>query len=225
MNNIEKIKGLVKEIQNLFFKNNYSAVINETKKAIKVYPDISVFYNMMGLAFSKISKFDEAKIVLEKGYKVNSNDLAIINNLANVYKSVFNYIDSEKLYKLSISKQKNYFNAYVNYGNLKRDLNQFDEAIALYKEALIYNKQIPVIYYSLSMSYQAIGNFKEAELYANKTLELDKKFTKADLLISRSRKYTSNDDHLKSMNEKIKNVELNTSDKIDLYFALSKVAT
>ena len=63
MNNIEKIKGLVKEIQNLFFKNNYSAVINETKKAIKVYPDISVFYNMMGLAFSKISKFDEAKIV------------------------------------------------------------------------------------------------------------------------------------------------------------------
>mgnify|MGYP001194918941 CR=1 FL=1 len=88
MNNIEKIKGLVKEIQNLFFKNNYSAVINETKKAIKVYPDISVFYNMMGLAFSKISKFDEAKIVLEKGYKVNSNDLAIINNLANVYKSV-----------------------------------------------------------------------------------------------------------------------------------------
>ncbi len=222
MNNIEKIKGLVKEIQNLFFKNNYSAVINETKKAIKIYPDISVFYNMMGLALSKISKFDEAKIVLERGYKVNSNDLAIINNLANVYKSIFNYKDSEKLYKLSISKQKDYFNAYVNYGNLKRDLNQFDEAIALYKEALNYNKKIPVIYYSLSMSYQALGNFKEAELYAKKTLELDKKFTKADLLISRSRKYTLNDDHFKSLNDKIENEELNTSDKIDLYFALSK---
>ena len=152
MNNIEKIKGLVKEIQNLFFKKNYSAVINETKKAIKTYPDISVFYNMMGLALTQISKFDEAKIVLERGYKINSNDLAIINNLANVYKNIYNYKDSEKLYKLSISKQKDYFNAYVNYGNLKRDLNQFDEAITLYKEALIYNKKVPAIYYSLSIT-------------------------------------------------------------------------
>ena len=41
------------------------------------------------------------------------------------------------------------------------------------------------------MAYQSLGNFREADNFAYKTIELDKKFTKADLLISRSKKYTS----------------------------------
>ena len=222
MNNIDKIKSLVKEIQNLFYIKKYNLIIQQTKKAIEKYPNVSIFYNMMGLALSNIGKFDNAKLVLEKGHKVNNNDLAIINNLANVYKSFFNYSDAEELYKLSISKNKDYFNAYVNYGNLKRDLNQFNEAIDLYKKALTYNNQISAIYYSLSMAYQGLGNFKEAEYYANKTIEINKKFTKADLLISRSRKYSSNDKHLKEMKVKNENTELSTLEKIDLYFALAK---
>jgi tetratricopeptide (TPR) repeat protein len=222
MNNIEKIQLLVKEIQNLFFSKKHNLIILETKKAIKKYPNVSIFYNMLGLALSNIGKFDNAKLVLEKGHKVNNNDLAIINNLANVYKSIFNYAEAEELYKLSISKNKDYFNAYVNYGNLKRDLNQFNEAIDLYKKALNYNNQIPAIYYSLSMAHQGLGNFKEAEHYSKKTVELNKKFTKADLLISRSRKYSSDDEHLKEMKDKMKNTELNTIEKVDLNFALAK---
>ena len=34
-----------------------------------------------------------------------------------------------------------YINAYVNLGNLKRDLNQFDEAIKFYEKALLIQKQ------------------------------------------------------------------------------------
>ena len=222
MNNIDKIKILVKEIQNLFFGKKYILIVQETKKAIKKYPGVSIFYNLLGLALSNIGKFNDARIVLEKGYKINPNDLAIINNLANVYKSIFHYEKSEELYKLSISKQKDYFNSYVNYGNLKRDLNKFDDAIKLYKEALLYNKNISAVYYSLSMAYQSLGKFDEAENYANKTIEIEKKYTKADLLISRSKKYISNDIHLKEMQNKLKNVELSVSEKIDLNFALAK---
>jgi len=222
MNNIEKIKILVKEIQNLFLGKKYVLIIQESKKAIKKYPNISIFYNLLGLALSSIGKFDDSKMVLEKGHKINPNDLAIINNLANTYKNTYHFEKSEELYKLSISKQKDYFNSYVNYGNLKRDLNKFDEAIKLYKEALVYNKKISAVYYSLSMAYQSLGKFTEAEDYANKTIEIEKKYTKADLLISRSRKYTSNDKHLKEMQNKLKNIELNVSEKIDLNFALAK---
>ena len=219
---IEKIKILVKEIQNLFFVKKYAAIIKETKKAIKKYPNISIFYNMLGLALSSLGKFNDAKVILQKGREINPNDLAVINNLANVFKNTFNYDEAEELYKLSISIKKDYFNAYVNFGNLKRDLNKFNEAIELYKEALIYNDKIPSVYYDLSMAYQAIGNFERAEYFANKTTENDKTITKADLLISRSKKYTSKDSHLLEMNEKIKNVQLNLPQKIDLYFALSK---
>ena len=222
MNNIEEIKLLVKEIQNLFFGKKYNLIIQETQKNIKKYPNISIFYNLMGLALSNIGKFSDAKIVLEKGHKVNVNDLAIINNLANVNKSIFNYNDAEKLYKLSISKNKDYFNAYVNYANLKRDLNKFNEAIDLYKKALTFTDKVSAIYYSLSMAYQGLGKFKEAELYSKKAVDLNKKFTKADLLISRSRKYSSDDEHLIEMRDKLKSVDLDALEKADLYFALAK---
>ena len=192
--------------KNLFYKNDYPRIIKETKKAIKNYPNISIFHNLLGLALSNIGKFYEAKIILEKGHKINKDDLAIINNLANANKNIFEYKLAEKLYKLSISKQKNYINAYVNYGNLKRDLNKFEEAISLYKKALNYDDRLPTIYYALSMAYQSLGNFKEADNFAYKTIELDKKFTKADLLISRSKKYTRDDNHLKQMREKLDDI-------------------
>ena len=111
--------------------------------------------------------------------------------------------------------KKDYFNAYVNYGNLKRELNKFDEAISLYKEALKYNNKLPAIYYSLSMSYQSLGHFKEAENYAIKALELNKRFTRADLLISRSKKYQNNDKHFNQMKEKINDKDLHSQEKID----------
>ena len=222
MNNIEKIKFQVREIQNLFLVKKYTLIVQETEKAIKENPKLSIFYNMKGLALSQMGKFNDAKLILEEGYEINPNDLAIINNLANVYKNTFNYKDAEELYKLSISKKKDYLNSYVNYGNLKRDLNKFEEAITLYKEALTYNNKIPEVYYSLAMSHQSLGDFMDAENYANKTLEIDKKITKADLLISRSRKYKFDDDHLKAMIEKLKNPDLNKLQKIDLYFALAK---
>ena len=117
--NINQIQILVKEIQNLFFRRDYKTIISTTKEAIKKYPKTAIFYNLLGLAFSNIGKLEEARIVLEKGYQINSTDLAIINNLANVYKNSHETTKAEELYKKSIKIDKNYLNAYVNYGNLK----------------------------------------------------------------------------------------------------------
>jgi len=222
MSNLEKIKLLVREIQNLFFVKKYDLIIKESQKALKKYPNYSIFYNLIGLAYTQLGKLHEARTILEYGYKINSNDIAIINNLANVYKNIFHFTESEKLYNLSISKKKDYVNAYVNLGNLKRDLNKFEEAIDLYKKALNYTNEVPEIYYSLAMAYQSIGNFEKSDHYANKSLELDKKNTKADLLISRSKKYNKNNSHLNSMIEKSNEIELNKYQRIDLNFAIAK---
>ena len=223
MSDINKAKVLVKEIQNLFLVKKFELIIKETKVAIKKFPNLSIFYNLMGLALSQLGRLDEAKHILQVGNKINPNDLSIINNLANVHKNKFEYGVAEKLYKFSILKKKDYVHAYVNYGNLKKDLNDFDEAINLYETALKFSKDIPEIYFSLATAYQSIGNFQKAEFFSKKTLLINKKITKADLLISRSRKYKKeNDDHLKSMSEKINNENFSTIQKVDLLFALAK---
>ena len=222
MSQLEKIKLLVREIQNLFFIKKYNLIIAETQKAIKLYPNYSIFYNLLGLALTQLGKFEDAKLVLNKGYEINPNDLAIINNLANVYKNIFNFKEAERLYNLSISKKENYFNAYVNYGNLKRDLNKFEEAIKLYEKALNINEKVPEIYYSLAMAYQSLGKFEISEKYANKAIKENPNTTKADLLISRSKKYKIDDSHLNSMIKKDLQNDLDISQKIDLSFALAK---
>lgn len=220
--NKEQIESEVKVIQNLFFSNNYISIISLAKKGIKKYPTISIFYNLLGLALTNLGKLDEAQIILQKGYSVNPNDLAIMNNLANVYKGKHQFLEAENFFNKSIELKKDYVNSYVNYGHLKRDLNKFDESIKLYEKALAYNEKIPAIYYSLAMSYQSIGNFSKSEYYAQKTLDIEPRFTKADLLISRSKKYRENDQHLEKMIEKLEKLDLKDNLKFELLFAISK---
>ena len=139
MSNIEKIKSLVKDIQNLFLTKRYNLIIKESQKAIRQYPSLSIFYNLKGLALTQIGKFHEAKIILERGYKTNPDDLAIINNLANVNKNMFNFNEAKKLYNLSISKKKDYFNS----------------------NALAYHKSKSLWYYNPNILYKSLVNHCE----------------------------------------------------------------
>ena len=85
---------------------------------------------------------------------------------------------------------------------MKRDLNKFNEAIQLYEKALKINPKIPSINYCLAMSYQNLGDFGKSDYFAKRTLEIEPKFTKADLLISRSKRYEDNDKHKENMIKK-----------------------
>ncbi len=220
--NITKIQNEVKNIQSLFLTKNYKSIIVQSKNAIKKYPTYSIFYNLLGLALNNLGEFDKAIVILNKGYKINSKDKAILNNLANAYKYTCNYKNAELFYKKALELDKNYFNAYLNYGNLKRELNFFDKANEQYLKALNINKNIPMINYALAMSYQSLGNFEKSDFHAKETLKLDPKFTKADLLISRSKKYKNGDNHFDEMLNKLKNIQLNDTQKIELYFAVGK---
>ena len=97
--NITKIQNEVKNIQSLFLTKNYKSIIVQSKNAIKKYPTYSIFYNLLGLALNNLGEFDKAIVILNKGYKINSKDKAILNNLANAYKYTCNYKNAELFYK------------------------------------------------------------------------------------------------------------------------------
>jgi len=220
--NIEQIKNEVKNIQNLFLGKNYKLIIKASKQAIKKYPNIPIFYNLLGLALHNLGEFSKAIIIFSQGCKIGNKDIALLNNLANAYKSNYEYAKADNIYRQILNLDRNYFNVYINYGNLKRELNFFKEANDLYYEALKLNKSNPEIHFSLAMNYQSLGNFDKAEFYGKEALKLDWNFTKADLLISRSKKYKDNEPHLTEMLNKIKNIKLNNIQKIHLNFAIGK---
>ena len=57
----------------------------------------------------------------------------------------------------------NYINALVNYGSLKFQLNELDEAIALYNQALKIDYRSIITHYNLGLTYQSQGRFENAK--------------------------------------------------------------
>jgi len=219
---MSSIENEIKILLNLFNCAKFDILISKAKKLIKKAPEYLILYNILGSAYQNIGDLKLAKETFIKGYKMEPDNIAIMNNLANVYKNVGEIELSERLFKKIIEKKPDYINAYVNYGNLKRDNNDFEFAIDLYSKALKINSQIPVVLYSLALAYQGLGKFDLAIDYAQKTLEIEPKFTQADMLISQSKKYKAGDLHYEKMNLKINILILNDEQKINLFFALAK---
>jgi tetratricopeptide (TPR) repeat protein len=216
------IENEIKILLNLFKSAKFDILISKVKKLIKKAPEYLILYNILGSAYQNTGDLKLAKETFIKGYRMEPNNVAIMNNLANVHKNIGEIELSESLFKKIIEKKPDYINAYVNYGNLKRDNNDFEFAINLYNKALKINSQIPVVLYSLALAYQGLGKFDLAIDYAKKTLEIEPKFTQADMLISQSKKYQAGDLHYEEMNLKINSLILNDEQKTNLLFSLAK---
>ena len=221
-NKNEQAKIVSQKIFNFFTSGNNDLVITNCKKNIKKFPEYLVFYNLLGSAYMNIGKFGLARETFTKALKMDPTNITIMNNLANSEKNLFNYRSAEILFLKIIEKKPDYLNAYVNYGNLKRDLNQFLESNQCYEKALQINPKHPIVLYSLAMNYQSLGNFELSIEYATKALKIEPTFTRADLLISKSKKYTLNDKHLNEMLFKLDNLKLDNFQKYYLHFAIAK---
>ena len=122
-----KKKDISPQIQillNHFNAKNFVEVINKGKILLKKNPEYVILYNLVGSAYQNSGAHSEAKNFFEKGLKLDHNNIAIMNNLAMTYKYLLQYELAEELYLKIISINNKYLNAFINLGNLKRDINQ-----------------------------------------------------------------------------------------------------
>ena len=216
------IEKKIPTLLNSFNSRLFEDVILKTESLIKKFPEYVILYNLLGSSYQNVGKYEKAKNVFILGLKYDQNNIALKNNLAMSYKNLLQYNEAEELYNQIIVDYPEYFNSYVNLGNLKRDANKFDEAIKLYEKASSIKPNEPIILYLLSLANQGLGNFKLAIEYGIKALKLNPKLTQVDHLIAQSSKYENKNDHYRSMFDKLKNLDLNNDEKINIYFAISK---
>ena len=170
MNN-KNISQQIQILINQFKMKNFELVASKGNILLKKNSEYVVLYNLVGSAYQNLGDYSKAQITFINGLKLNPNNLALMNNLAMSYKNLLKYDLAEDLYLKIIKINDKYINAFVNFGNLKRDLNKFDEAIKLYEKALILSNKNPIIYYSLALAHQGLGNFGGLELMNNKLLD------------------------------------------------------
>ena len=228
---MENLKKKIEEAVNLYKSGNLIKTEEITLKLIKLNPKVTFLYNLLGLVLSSQNRIEEAITSYNTALKIDPNYAMVYNNLALIYynKSLKNINEeinikkSEELYKKSIKLNSKIPEANTNLGNLYSHIGRNNESIKFHKLAISANPKYIYSYLNIANVYVSIGNFNEAKKYLEKALQKDSNFTFAHRLMSRIKKYSKNDPHLKQL----KNLYDKTNDgdeinKMNLAFALGK---
>jgi len=216
------IKNKISTIINYYNIKNFDKVIEESKRLLKKNRNIDFLWNILGLTYQKLKKFNEAEISFLTALQINPKNLSASNNLGNNYKYICNFDKAEEYFLKVLKIKPDYIGALVNYGNLKFELNKFEDSINLLSKALIIDDKIIAIHLNLSLVYQSIGKFNNAIDHLKIINKLDPRYTKADLMMSALLDYKNFQEHFDIMLNKIKDLKLDDQQKIPLYFGLSK---
>ncbi|REK50130.1 MAG: sulfotransferase family protein [Proteobacteria bacterium] len=208
-------------LQNKFKAGLYEEVINEAKALLRKRQH-QVLYNIICLSYQNLGKFKESIEIMEKALNINSKNIYFLNNIGVGYYKLEDYTKAQYYFIRVLSIEPNYITTLNNLGNLSRDLNNTEEAIKYYKKCLSINDKLEQPQYNLALCYESIGDLDEALKILKNILKINPDFTECDRIISTIVKYRENDEHFKSINEKISEKKLNDQQKMQLFFALGK---
>jgi len=217
--------NLNNEIQiiiNRFKINDFDYVINKSSVLLRKIPDNDLLWNIKGLSHQSQGNIKDSITCFITALNKNPKNIAARNNLGNSYKYANQLELAKNCFEECENEDPNYLPSIVNLANLKIIINDFDAAIDLYLKVIKKDENIESAYVNLVQAYQSTGQF-------DKSLEIIKlcltKFpnqTKFDKLLSTQINYSTNNNHLKTMLNKIESTDLNDDQKIDLNFSLGK---
>ena len=132
------------------------------------------------------------------------------------------YEKSEKYLQQALKINSNNINAIVNYANLKRDVNDYENSITLYEKAYKMNNKIPTVVINLAAAYQIVGKFELSKNYLESYLNENQEDVLAHKMLSTIKKYEKNDKHQTMMLSILEKNLLSEIDRSTLYYAIAK---
>jgi tetratricopeptide (TPR) repeat protein len=218
----KNLKQKIERLVNFLQSGNYGFVIRESKILLKKIPNNTFLYNMIGTCYQHLNDLETAKRYFTYILQIDNKNTAALNNLGNVYKNLKNFELAEKVFKEALDLNPNFINAMVNLGSVNFELNKYEDAIMLYNKAISINSNVPMAHYNLGLVYQSLGKFEKSKFHFEELLKNNPTMTAADKIISRFTKYTYENEHIKSMVNKLDELKLTDIEKINLFFALGK---
>ncbi|MCK4751905.1 MAG: fused MFS/spermidine synthase [Planctomycetes bacterium] len=143
-----------KQANILFKQGRFDQSVGKYQKIVRKAPSMAIkAYNDMAVVFIKQGKWQQAADALKKCLTVISQERM------DIYKGNIHYNLGVALSKL---------------GELEGAAEQFNKAIADFKEELMYNPSKPAeLHLKIGKSFASMGHIKEAEEYFSRALKLD----------------------------------------------------
>ena len=182
------------------------------------------------MAFQKIEKHQKAISFFEAALKVDSSNIAAMNNLGNSLKNTEKLVEAEQIFKKIINRNPNYINVYNNYANLKIEVNDFEGAITLYKKALSIAEKNKInttnFLIQIATTFQSLNKLKESIEAINEILKIYPEDINAHKILSSIYKYSNKNnetmEHISKMKDIFKKSDLNEDQKMQISFAIGK---
>tara|TARA_B100001057_G_C22807514_1_gene934082 strand:- start:119 stop:1651 length:1533 start_codon:yes stop_codon:yes gene_type:complete len=212
------------DLINTYQSKNYEKVMIICEEILKLYKDIPEVYNFYGLALQNLNRHKQAINYFNKAISIQPKDYSAFNNLAISYKFLYMNKLAYENFNKCLELKNNYFPALINFANLKKDMNEYKDAIDLFQEALKIkpNPNEVKILFSLSESYEQIGEIEKAKETIKKILVINSSNTAAHYVLSKYLNYKNETRHLKEMEIIFKDNSLEDQEISNLSFALGK---
>ena len=169
-----------REARALYFNNlgaesliamNYEESIAYFKNALFLDPDLSIAWNNIGTAYSRLEEKDTAEYAYQKAYSLDRSNATAINNLVRFYRQKGD-LETSNRYAKAIERFNNrnpYF--HYNLGSIAFADADYEAARDHFAEAVKLKEAEPDFYLALSKTYEQLGQPVEAARLYQQAIE------------------------------------------------------
>ena len=113
----DQSKEKLKHIYELFHNKNYQASLYDVKKLLYNFPNSILLYNLIGILFHKLKRFEDALANYRIAIKLSPVNPEILINLGNVHRDLKNFDEALICFRDALElKPKNYkLNCWANF--------------------------------------------------------------------------------------------------------------
>lgn len=167
------MEQLIKKGKDFFKKKNFIKSLDTFFIVLKNNPNSVDALSFISYIYMETGNYKEALIYLNKldNLKIKSPDI-FYNKGISLYK-LGNYIDAIDSYKNSINLKHDFYEAYIQLGQLLKKVNKLDEAIITLEQALKYVSQKDSIYVNISEIFFLKRDYKNSKKYAKNALKFN----------------------------------------------------
>ncbi len=153
-------------------KNDFQSVVKILESALKSLPDDARVNSILGVAYNRLGRNEDAIRVLEKARILDPKDMNTISQLALIYDGMKKFEESDSLYEEALRLDPDNHLILNNYGYSLSERNlQLERALEMSKKAIEQQPENQSYLDTIGWVYFKLGKYSEAEKYVKKAIE------------------------------------------------------
>ncbi|RPH38132.1 tetratricopeptide repeat protein, partial [bacterium] len=153
-------------------KNNFAEVSRVLESAVKVVPEDFRVNFLLGVAYNRLERNEDAARVLERARQLNGKDVDAITQLAIVYEALKRYDETDSLYEEALRFDPANHLVLNNYSYSLAERNiQLERAREMAEKAVKARPDNASYLDTMGWVYYRLGEYREAAEYVRKAIE------------------------------------------------------